>query len=54
MIEYGQEMPQPTHGTTSKRHEVGLVQALTVQYILRDFRNAPPAKMLIYCQKDIF
>ena len=22
--------------------------------ILKDFRNAPPAKMLIYCQKVIF
>ena len=23
-------------------------------YILKDFRNAPHAKMLIYCQKNIF
>ena len=23
-------------------------------YILKDFRNAPPAKMLIYCQNVIF
>ena len=29
---YGQEMPQPTHGTVRKRHKVGIAQALTAQY----------------------
>ena len=27
---------------------------LSFLYILKDFKNAPPAKMLIYCQNVIF
>ena len=39
IIEYGQEMPQsqtvdcrPSHGNMRKGHNIGIVQALTVQY----------------------
>ena len=42
--------PDLFNDVTIGQDQLGLI----MKHILKDLRNAPPAKMLIYCQKNIF
>ena len=42
-----------TFVNTNKQCQIHVLTKSHLLTILKDFRNAPPAKMLIYCQKNL-